>query len=469
MQELVDRISGDLNARIAGVEGALTRRALSVLRIFTPMLAVVMAGVAYLIYEYLDFAVDQFFVQTAGGDNLSRWGELWDTPRKAATFARRRARISGNEGVEVPVGRTLQRSDGVQYRVLAGDDPWITQAHDDVFYVDVDVQAVLAGADGNAEAGTPLIFTSPVAGLDSEAVIAEGGEVAGSNAELDADLKERILFRIAYPPSGGAPLDYIRWAEETTAVQRAWCLRSYPEPGYATVLFVTRDAFDGPIPDGGGAYSLVLSEVGEDEDGYYAKIDKDVLETMLGRTPEAGWFAGGALIHDLANPLGCATSHLDDDGLRDDDDEWKIVFPAAPSPALTTAEEVCLLCLYTADVYASIHHRDETRNVEDRKPSEATCFVLLPQPKAVDVTLSLPNDTPALRESITAELAAAIADERGPNVTLTAWQIRQAISQAPGHIAHRLLDVNGGGSDGDVTTGFLEVHVLGTVTFDPWS
>lgn len=471
MQELIDRITGDINSRIASAEGAITRQALSVLQLFAPILAAVLAGVAYLIYEYLDFAVDQFFIQTATGDNLDRWGVIWATQRKAATYAELTARITGTVGTEVPVGTVLQTATGTQYAVKAGTAAWIVAEHGSIDYIDVQLVAVVAGADGNAVLGTVLSFASPVTDLDSEALVVDGTEVPGVDAESDADLRERILYRIAFPPSGGAPIDYVRWSTEVVSVDSAWCLRSYPEPGYCTVLYANRDDFDGPIPDGGGAY-LLLPVSWSSSTTTTVTIAKSVLAAELGVTPSAGWFAGGTIVMDIANPVEQQFATIDSSGLVSASANWTITLttnPLVPDVDYEADPRIHLLCPYTKAVYDSIHHRDTITYVEDRKPSEAECYIRLPAEKLVSVSIQIPVESDALKAAITAELLALVADERGPLVTIYAWQIHQAIAQAPGHTLHRITDINAGGANTDVTTTINEIHVLDVVTWETWT
>jgi uncharacterized phage protein gp47/JayE len=92
------------------------------------------------------------------------------------------------------------------------------------------LRALDAGAIGNLDEGTTMDFSTPIAGIDSQATVVsmEGG----ADTETDDQLRARILFRIRNPPMGGDEADYVIWATSVPGVTRAWAA---PEQGIGTM------------------------------------------------------------------------------------------------------------------------------------------------------------------------------------------------------------------------------------------
>jgi len=74
--------------------------------------------------------------------------------------------------------------------------------------------AVTAGLAGNLPAGSILTWQSPPAGANPTVTLINP-LVGGEDVETDAELLDRILFRIRNPPKGGTAADYRVWAEES--------------------------------------------------------------------------------------------------------------------------------------------------------------------------------------------------------------------------------------------------------------
>jgi len=74
--------------------------------------------------------------------------------------------------------------------------------------------AVTAGLAGNLPAGSILTWQSPPAGANPTVTLINP-LVGGEDIETDAELLDRILFRIRNPPKGGTAADYRVWAEES--------------------------------------------------------------------------------------------------------------------------------------------------------------------------------------------------------------------------------------------------------------
>lgn len=234
LAELVTRTRADMLARLTPEE--LLRRSDS------EVLARVMAGASHELHGYLDWIANQVIYDTADEDMLVRWASIWGIEQKPAEFAEGFWSTSGVAATVVPAESVLRRSDGVEYRVTA-DTALASGA------TDIPVEAVEAGASGNALAGTPLSLLSPIAGVQSVGVVGAAGLVNGSDVESVDELRDRFLERIRKPVSGGAASDYEAWALEVPGVTRAWVYPLEMGAGTVTVRFV-RDNDVSIIPDG---------------------------------------------------------------------------------------------------------------------------------------------------------------------------------------------------------------------------
>ena len=152
------------------------------------------------------------------------------------------ADFAGADGTIIPAGTLMQRADNVEYTLE--EDITIT---DETAVGTVVCNSL--GAIGNAEAGVKLTLISPVAGVESSAVVAEGGISAGVDAEEAEDLRARVLEDWREPPQGGALHDYRRWAKEVAGVTRAWAFSKLYGVGTVGVTFVMDNKIGSILPD----------------------------------------------------------------------------------------------------------------------------------------------------------------------------------------------------------------------------
>lgn len=234
LQELVNRTSADAQARL-GLEELLRRDDIQ-------QLARVLAGASHGLHGHIDWLSLQVIFDTAELEYLERWAGVWGITRKAAAAASGDVTFAGTNGITIPAGTTLIRSDGEEYTTDA--DATIASGS-----ATAAVTAVLAGAAGNALAGVTLNLISPIAGVTSAAIVAAGDLTQGADSETDAALRARFIARIQQPPHGGADFDYVTWALECPGVTRAWVYAQELGLGTVTVRFV-RDDDASMIPDG---------------------------------------------------------------------------------------------------------------------------------------------------------------------------------------------------------------------------
>lgn len=223
LSQLVDRARGDIAARLPGADAALRHSVLDVL-------ARTHAGAAAGLYGYLSFIEQQLLPDTAEGEYLARHAGIWGVRRKPAIAATASVTATGVDGAAVPAGTELQRSDGARYRVS-------TAAVIAAGSAALSVEAVDPGLAGTPAAGAALVFASPVAGVNAQALVA-AVTAAGSDEEADDALLARLLDRIQRPPQGGTANDYVQWALAQPGVTRAWATANWMGPGTVGLTFV---------------------------------------------------------------------------------------------------------------------------------------------------------------------------------------------------------------------------------------
>lgn len=236
LNEIIERTFSDITSRL-NLKGALLRRSV------VGVLARVLAGASHMLHGHLDWIAKQAIPDTAD-EWLPRWAGIWGVIRKDAEYASGEVTFTGTvDGTTVPTGTVLRRSDDIEYETT--DDATLAGGT-----ATAPVQAVLAGSAGNADPGTTLTIINPIANVNSDAAVAVGGIVNGSDAESDDSLRARLLSRIQQPPHGGADFDYETWALEVPGVTRVWVYPLHLGAGTVGITFV-RDGDTPIIPDSG--------------------------------------------------------------------------------------------------------------------------------------------------------------------------------------------------------------------------
>jgi uncharacterized phage protein gp47/JayE len=238
IQQIRATAAADIQGRLQGANALLRRTVFDVL---TRMVS----GVADGLYRHISFVGKQIHPTTSdSAADVERHASLRGLYRKPAWKARGQVVVTGT-GTMLE-GTQLQRADGVMYIVSAEVDVVGSSGL-------VQVIAVEPGSGGNAEAGMPLTFVSPVVGFLSDAVVDGDGLNLGSEAESDDSLKARTLLRWRKPPRGGNTDDYEAWAlskeDHGIDVTRAWPYPRELGPGTVTVRFMMDLAYGNGIPN----------------------------------------------------------------------------------------------------------------------------------------------------------------------------------------------------------------------------
>ena len=205
---VVARVKGDLNSRLG-----TTRALVSGTREHS--LALVLAGATHALHEFASDRAAALMPDLATGDDLDRHGDMWGIDRIPAAQAAGNVLMNGTGTVDA--GTILVREDGWRYSVDTTTSV--------VGLTTVAVTSVETGDDGNADYGTGLTLESPIAGIDSVAVVTgTDGLSGGRDEETDDAYRTRILQRIQETPQGGAEADYEAWtlACPDGSAERVW-------------------------------------------------------------------------------------------------------------------------------------------------------------------------------------------------------------------------------------------------------
>ena len=227
LTELRRQVRDDYRAHLPGADSLLPH---SNLRVIGDVLAELTFG----LYGYQLAVVRDLMPDTAAAEWLERHAGTFGIARKPAFAASGAITLTGLAGAEVPAGAELQTKSGVVFIaadgvVLAGGETACA------------VEAAVAGAAGNLDAGTALTFSTALSGVDADAEVAAAGISGGADAESDDALRARLLARLRETPQGGAARDYVQWSLEVPGVTRVWVDRAAMGPGTVTVRFMMDD------------------------------------------------------------------------------------------------------------------------------------------------------------------------------------------------------------------------------------
>jgi len=222
LTQIVDRIRGDFKSGL-GLTTILRRS-------FLDVLAKAEGGASHTLHGHIEWASEQLFPDTADEEFLLRWGTIFGVPRNDATFAEITVEFTGTTGGNVPLGTIIQRADGVEYEMQAAVVVPVLGTAQGI------ATASIAGLSGNISNGSTLSLLSPIAGVQSTAVVI-GTVVEGEDQESIENYRTRVIERIQSPPAGGTVNDYIAFAK-IAGVTRVWVTPTGLGEGTVVVYFV---------------------------------------------------------------------------------------------------------------------------------------------------------------------------------------------------------------------------------------
>jgi uncharacterized phage protein gp47/JayE len=196
----------------------------------------------------------QLFASTADPPWLYRHGfELGLGPPAAATPAIGTITVACTAGLAIPAGLQYERPDGATYSLRLTTTPGGSSAT-------LSLQADIAGAAGNCDAGTTLTLVpshAAPAGLGTSAPVnaqADGGGCEGGvDAETTEHYRQRVLRRKQQPPTGGSAPDYAAWVEDAlpTVIAGSVIVDSFvDDTRWVWITFLVSDQANG-IPSSG--------------------------------------------------------------------------------------------------------------------------------------------------------------------------------------------------------------------------
>jgi len=444
MQQLIDRISADLNAKYPGEESRIKNSLLWIL-------ARVYAGAIFPLYLFQRWAVNQRFTGTCTSDYYAdRNLEMFGLYRLPATIADGELALTGLNATIIPAGFQW-----VIGNVIYSSTAAVTIA---AGVATASVVCDESGDAGNQDAGTEGTYLSPLAGLDAVCTVGADGITGGTDEEDTATAMIRLGAYLAETPQGGANADYEQWAlaTESIRVDRVWIYPEIPTPGYVTIYFTEVDTGSGYIPEEGSADNVLCAT--RTTSG--CTIIKATLNAALGYTPNVGDLAGGKVYfaaNGTAEPLYAT---INGSGIADGTTTWDLTYTSSLTTAHALGEPISV---YGPECTAV---RD---TITADSPITARVIVKAPTEKTVTIDVSIKLLDSAIQSDVEDDVEAQleslfrlISDVGG---TVYNSEIVGIINNAAGIKYFTITDVDGGGASANVVCAAGELPVLGTVSY----
>lgn len=181
-------------------------------------------------YAEMQLILDAAFPQTSWGQYLTMHAEAHGVIRKKATKSKVVLKIIGNEGTTIPTGITVSTAVGNLFTTVetVGIGPNGSAK--------VLAESVDTGKDSHVESSTITEIVTKVEGLTS--VINEEASYDGFDEENDADLLQRLLFKVRQPATSGNVYHYMQWAQSVNGVGQVKVLPLWNGAGTVKVLLV---------------------------------------------------------------------------------------------------------------------------------------------------------------------------------------------------------------------------------------
>ena len=237
LEELDSGLRADITSRLPGTDPLLRRS-------YIGSITRGVAGGNHELFGFLSWIADQAFPDRAQEAELLRWAAIWGVTPVAAARGTGTLTVTGTASTVILSGTVWRSGIAIDYRSTAE----VTIPAGGT--VTVDIEAVEAGAAGNAAAGVRVSLVSPIAGVVSQAAVATA-LTEGADVESTDSVRARLLLRIQNPPRGGTVEDYEFWAlSGHPDVTRSWARALAGGLGTVTVYFMTDDVTMNGIPTG---------------------------------------------------------------------------------------------------------------------------------------------------------------------------------------------------------------------------
>ena len=253
LRDVVARVQADIATEMASVGGLTASGAQDVyLRgTFARAAARALAGVATELYGFSARVLGELMPDSAIDWGVVRWARLLGVDRIPAQACEASVTVTFTGAGSQSSGSVLTRqSDGATYTLSA------TVSRGSAGTATGTVVADDAGAAADLDVGDALVFASPSTNVFGAAQVASV-TTDGADEETLADLKTRVLARLATPPQGGTAADYEAWAQAyDSTIERVWVLTETPYLGAITVYFAIAGNNSAMVPSGGAATAL---------------------------------------------------------------------------------------------------------------------------------------------------------------------------------------------------------------------
>lgn len=166
------------------------------------------------------------FADTSWGDYLTMRAAESGIIRKSAVSATGTVTVKGSG--TLPTGSIFATAASTQFKTLAT----VTISGS----TDVAVQAVIAGADGNAAAGEITVIPMSIPGITG--VVNAEAMHDGYDEEDDSSLLSRYLTHVRTPGTSGNKYHYMEWATSVSGVGSAKVIPLWDGPGTVKVVIV---------------------------------------------------------------------------------------------------------------------------------------------------------------------------------------------------------------------------------------
>ena len=183
----------------------------------------------------LEQAFKMAFADTASGEYLTMRAAESGVIRKSAVKATGVITVKGTG--KVPKGSLFATVDGA-VKFITTQSATIKDSGD------IPIEAVYAGASGNAGAGLITKIPMSIAGINS--VSNDEPTTGGYDEETDEALLERYLTHVRTPGTSGNPAHYVEWALSVPGVGAAGCIRTWNGPDTVKVIIVDSNYQEAP-------------------------------------------------------------------------------------------------------------------------------------------------------------------------------------------------------------------------------
>lgn len=226
----------------------------------------------------------QIFISTAEDDMLDLHGYEIGLGRKPASAATGEIVFAATDGAIVPAGAIVDAG-GISFTAKAA----ATAVGNSVTVL---VDAIEVGLRANLAAGASARLRDPVAGVDQAGEVGPLGLSGGTEKEVDAAYRRRLIFRKRNKPRGGTKTDYMVWVGEVAGFATAQVLSATPSIGTVTVY---------PLLEGSGA-ERIPSPADLERCAAHLELRRPLTATVV-------------VVQAVAEPIAVTITDLEDDSV----------------------------------------------------------------------------------------------------------------------------------------------------------